>query len=231
MRRSAPSSAQPCFISTPAMPHIATLGARRQGAPRRLGAVCASRTPPIGSQPLPVYWTGRGRRAHFLAMGSRVRHTTEGAEQTSPQIGDAKRSYPDGKGLDGGRSAGIRRRQRTKRDGILWLSILQDDENGNGSETSNNGRLGQSNGRGDVPDDLIEIVVVEEAELPGGVGGAGIRQRSEREEARDEKQHRPVQRGSCAHCLSRYYPATTMSTIFELSDPKLEVTIRVWQSR
>jgi hypothetical protein len=32
-------------------------------------------------------------------MGSRVRHTTEGAEQTPPQIGDTKRSYPDGKGL------------------------------------------------------------------------------------------------------------------------------------
>ena len=35
-----------------------------------------------------------------------------------PDVGDAKRGYADEKGLDGGGSAGIRRRQRSERDGI-----------------------------------------------------------------------------------------------------------------
>ena len=67
------------------------------------------------------------------------------------------------------------------------MSTLQDDENWNGTETPNDGPLRQPGGRGDVADDLIEVVVVEKAELPGGIRRAGIRQRSKRQDARDEK--------------------------------------------
>src|SRR6266542_4131151 len=120
MHRSAPSSARPRLDSIPAMPHMMTLGSQIRSTPRHLGPVCASETPPDRLNPLPEHWTGRDRRALVLVMGIRVAaRGLRALNRRHPDVSDAKRGYADGTRLDGRGSAGLRRRQRNERDGIL----------------------------------------------------------------------------------------------------------------
>jgi hypothetical protein len=113
-----------------------------------------------------------------------------------------ERGYADGTRLGDGGSAGIRRRKRNEGDRGVGRLALQDDENRNRMEAADDRTLREEGRRGDVPNDLVEVVVVEERELPGGIGGAGIRQRCQREDERDEKKDQPAQGAPILHWLS-----------------------------
>ena len=132
-------------------------------------------------------------------MGSRGPHGQTAPSKPRPHVGTAKRGYADGAGLDGGRSAGIRRRERNEWNRVICMLALQNDENGNRAEAANDGRLHQASSRGDVSDYLVEVVVVEKAELPRGIRRIGIRQRGQRHDRRDQEQDEAAQKDPFTH--------------------------------
>src|SRR5215831_10347618 len=117
----------------------------------------------------------------------------------------AKRDQADRGKLGDRGSARIGRGKRNERGRIFRWRASEDDEDPHGTQAACDGRLGEPGGRGDVADDLVKIVVVEIGELPGGIGGVGIRQRRQRNDERDDEQRETETDDSRRHWLIRYY--------------------------
>ena len=62
------------------------------------------------------------------------------------------------------------------------------------------GHLEEGSGRGDVPDHVIEVVIIPEAENPRRIRWVGIGQRRQREQQRGEEKDRKL-RPPVAHWL------------------------------
>lgn len=102
------------------------------------------------------------------------------------------------------RSARIGRGERDERRGIVRWGPSEHDEDRNGAKAADDGNLGEACGRGDVSHDVVEVVVIEDAELPGGIGRVGIGQRRQRNGKRDDEE-RKTETEDAQHWLIRYY--------------------------
>src|SRR5262252_7591617 len=203
MRRSAPSSAHPCRMSTPAMPHMNTLRSRSSTVRYRRGQ-SASEHPPARLDGYLRLW----RRSSPPRLGCRARNRRGRApavprayQGTRARISRRTRSNRQ----RSGGSARIGRGERDERRRIFRWRASENDEDRSGTKGALNGRFGKARGGGDVSDDVVEVVVIEEADLRGGIGRLGIGQRRQRDVKRDDDERETETEDSQRHVLIRYY--------------------------